>query len=150
MSLLADLPVGAVVGIDSVVFIYFIEEHTRYESVISGFFEDRLEHGSNRAITSVITLAEVLVQPKRIGRADLVQEYRDILAEGPNIVLADITSQIAERGAALRAQYGLRLPDALQIAASLEHGASHFITNDERLRKVTDLRVLILEDYLEA
>jgi predicted nucleic acid-binding protein len=149
MSLLDDLPAGAVVGIDSAVFIYFIEEHPRYEPVVSGLFEERLERGENQAITSVVTLAEVLVQPKRDERDDLAQEYRDFLTQGSSLLLVDITRPLAERGAALRAKHTIRLPDALQLAAALEHGATHFVTNDTRLRKVMELRVLVLEDYVQ-
>ena len=35
-----------------------------------------------------------------------------------------------------------------QIAAALQEGASLFVTNDIQLRRVTDLTVLVLQDYL--
>jgi predicted nucleic acid-binding protein len=50
----------------------------------------------------------------------------------------------------LRAQHGIRLPEALQIATALQAGASLFVTNDARLRRVTDVRVLVLDDYLHG
>jgi predicted nucleic acid-binding protein len=99
-------------------------------------------------VTSVVSLAEVLVQPLATARPDLVQRYRDLLLQGPHLALPDLTPQTAERVAELRARYGIRLPDAFQLATGLERGASHFSTNDVRLRRVTELRVLILEDYL--
>jgi predicted nucleic acid-binding protein len=40
----------------------------------------------------------------------------------------------------------LRTPDALQIAACLAHGAEAFVTNDRRLRRVTEIEVKVLED----
>jgi len=40
------------------------------------------------------------------------------------------------------------VPDALQIAAALEAGATAFVTNDQRLGKVKELDVLQLDDYV--
>jgi len=87
MSLLETLPVGAVIGLDSAAFIYFIEEHPLYEPLLSPLFEQRIEHGENQAVTSVVTLAEVLVQPKRVARDDLAQKYREFLTAGANLML---------------------------------------------------------------
>lgn len=47
----------------------------------------------------------------------------------------------------LRAQYDIRMPDALQMAAALEAGATLFVTNDRQLRKVQEIGVLLLDDY---
>jgi predicted nucleic acid-binding protein len=150
MSLLEALPAGTVIGLDSAAFIYFIEQHPLYEPLLSPLFEQRIEHGENRAVTSVVTLAEVLVQPKRLARDDLAQRYRAFLTAGANLMLVDITAAVAERAATLRAQHNLRLPDAIQIAAAIEHGASYFITNDTRLRRLADPTVVILDDYLHG
>jgi predicted nucleic acid-binding protein len=46
----------------------------------------------------------------------------------------------------LRAHYNLRTPDALQVATALEFGCQAFLTNDEQLQRVTDLRVLVLKE----
>jgi predicted nucleic acid-binding protein len=40
----------------------------------------------------------------------------------------------------------MRLPDALQIAAALVHRCEAFVTNDRRLGRVEELRVLVLDD----
>ena len=45
-------------------------------------------------------------------------------------------------------EYGIRVPDALQIATALESRATAFVTNDRRLKKVKDLDVIVLKDYL--
>lgn len=53
---------------------------------------------------------------------------------------------MADSAASLRAQHRLRMPDALQLAMALHSGCEAFLTNDEDLRHVKDLRVVILED----
>lgn len=53
---------------------------------------------------------------------------------------------MAETAAQLRAKYGLKTPDALQIATALEHHADYFLTNDHRLNSVTEINVITLLD----
>jgi len=43
----------------------------------------------------------------------------------------------------------IRIPDAIQIAVGIIYGADVFLTNDSGLKKVKDIRVVILEDFLE-
>ena len=43
----------------------------------------------------------------------------------------------------------IRTPDAIQIAVGIIYGANAFLTNDSSLKKVNDIRVVILEDFLE-
>ncbi len=148
MALLDDIPAGALVGLDTSPFIYFMEAHSLYGPLVRPFFELRLDQGLNRAVTSVVSLAEVLSKPLTAGRTDLVQAHRDYLTKSPNLQLAPVTVAAAERAAYLRSQYGLKTPDALQVAVALEQGASLFITNDVKLRKVTELTVVMLLDYL--
>jgi hypothetical protein len=97
MSLVDDLPVNVVTGIDSAAFIYFIEGPPLYAPLLVPLFEQRLERNENRAITSVVALAEVLVQPLRTNRQDLVEKYRDFLGHGPLLSTARRTSSPTTR-----------------------------------------------------
>jgi predicted nucleic acid-binding protein len=38
--------------------------------------------------------------------------------------------------------------DAIQIAASINVGADVFITNDVKLKKIKELKIIVLKDYL--
>ena len=147
MEWLADLQ-GKVIGLDTVPLIYFIEESPAYLETVRPFFEaiDRAEFS---AVTSVVTLLEVLVHPFRHGDETLAEHYRDILlnSEGLNTVL--LSQAIAEKAAQLRAAFSLRTPDAIQLATALHEGASFFLTNDTRLPSVPGLTILVL-DALKA
>ncbi len=72
-----------------------------------------------------------------------------ILFNFPNLVITDIDRSIARKAAELRAVHRLRPADALQIAACLKLGATAFLTNDQDLRRVSELTMLVLEDYVE-
>jgi predicted nucleic acid-binding protein len=47
----------------------------------------------------------------------------------------------------MRTEYGIRVPDALQIAAALEARTTAFVTNDRQLARLQELRVLALDAY---
>jgi len=147
MNLLDAIPEAAVVGVDTAPFVYVLEGHDVYGPLVRLFFAQRVETGLNRIITSTVTLSELLVHPMRDQRTDVVDRYRRLLTRGRNLTLVAIDAAVAEKAASLRATHGIRLPDAFQLAAALAHGATHFLTNDHRLRKVSDLSILVLEDH---
>lgn len=72
--------------------------------------------------------------------------YRNLLLATPGIVSRIVDSAVATTAAALRARYGLKTPDALQVATALTENCEAFLTGDKGLRRVTELRVLVLDD----
>ena len=132
-------------GFDTSPFIYFIERHPAYVQLLREVFL-RIDAGTIKGVGSVVTLTEVLTKPKQVGAAQLENEYRSRLLDGRNFTLVPIDSAIAELAADLRARYRIRTPDALQIAAALRTGCQAFLTNEGGLRRVTDLRVLVLDE----
>src|SRR5437879_4726229 len=103
MTFLNDLPLGARVGVDSAAIIYYVEAHPDFGPLVNPFFLDRLDKNLNEAFTSTVSLTEVLIQPLRTGRADLVASYRAGLAGVLRVAMVSITPPVAERAAALRA-----------------------------------------------
>jgi len=97
---------------------------------------------------NAITLIEACVLPQRQGRLDLVQAYERALLHSRQVRTLPVDIVLARRAMALRARYGVRVPDALQIAAALEAGGTAFVTNDRRLAKVRELCVLQFDDYV--
>ncbi len=136
---------GAVVALDTATFIYYAEEHPRYVSLVEPLF-DALDHGRLHAVASTVALLEVLVVPLRNGDTDLAQAYRDILLGSEALTLIPVLPEIAEQAAQLRAQYQVRTPDALHLATALHAGATHFITNDDRLPAVSGIHIVLLDD----
>lgn len=146
MTKLDDALMGVTrLGFDTSPVIYFVEANPQYDALVTEIFQ-RVSNGAPLGATSVITLSEVLVQPIIRQQTLLQREYRDLLLRSRNFSTLAISASIAELGAELRAQYRLRTPDALQIATALEAGCEAFLSNDAGLRRVTELRMLILED----
>ena len=132
-------------GLDTPPFIYLIERNPAYLNLVREVFR-RITSGALSAHSSVITLTEVLTLPYRVGDAALAQRYQSFLLRSRNFSLDLVTADIAEQAANLRARYGLRTPDALQIATALTAGCAALLTNDARLGRVSELRVLVLDE----
>jgi predicted nucleic acid-binding protein len=145
LGLIDELGHGPI-GVDTAVFIYLIEEHPRFLSIVLPMFESA-DAGSMQLITSALTLLEVLVVPYRAGDAQLADRYEQTLARSRGVTLVPVTRNQLRAAAQLRALTGMRTPDALQVAAALSGGCRTFLTNDRRLPHVPGLRVVQLSDY---
>ncbi|MDO8692306.1 MAG: type II toxin-antitoxin system VapC family toxin [Dehalococcoidia bacterium] len=135
------------IGLDTSVFIYHLEGVSRYEAC-TGVVFDELATGGFEGVSSVLTLMELAVRPLQLGRPDVANEYEVLVGNFPNLTITEIGRPTVRRAAELRARYGLRPADALQVAACLEHGATAFLTNDRDLRRVKEMQVILLEDFV--
>ena len=135
---------GSTVGLDTGPLIYYIEEHPAFLAKVKPFFESA-QRSEFRIVTSLVTLIEVLVHPLREGRAELAEEYRNILLQSPVLTAVSLDEGIAEEAARLRARHNLRTPDAIQLATAIRSGASWFLTNDAQLANLSDISVLVLK-----
>jgi predicted nucleic acid-binding protein len=132
---------GKTVAIDSAPLIYFMERHPVFFEQVLPFFE-ALERGEFTVLTSAVTIAEVLAHPLRHGRFGLVNVYREFFTQYVSII--PVTAEIAETAAGLRADHGLRTPDAIQVATALNQGSAVFFTNDIRLTHLRQPEILVL------
>lgn len=136
------------VAIDTVVFVYFIEEHPRYLPLVAELFE-AVDAGAIAAVTSTVTLLEVLVVPYRQGDLALGERYEALLGQSRGLRLAELGRPLLRAAAQLRAVHrGLRTPDALQLAAALAARATSFVTNDRDLPSIPGLPIVKLDDHL--
>ncbi|MDL1974317.1 MAG: PIN domain-containing protein [Deltaproteobacteria bacterium] len=147
MGLVDELQ-GVRVCMDTAPIIYFIEKNPKYLGVLKPVFLE-IDTGRIEAITSTITLLEVLVHPFRTKNDILAEKYRDILLYSGGLTTFEIFHEVSEMASKLRAKYSVRTPDAIQIAAGLLYRASKFLTNDSALKKVSDIEVLVLDDFLK-
>ena len=134
--LTARLQVHEIIGLDTSIFIYHIEAHPRYLPLTTAALTG-VAQGERQAVTSVITLMELTVRPHQLERPAVARHYEALLNHFPNLLLVDVDRAVARRAAALRARYRVRPADALQVAASLVHHATAFLTNDRRLAQLS-------------
>jgi len=137
---------GFGVGVDTVSFIYFIEEHPKFLSMILPLFREA-DEGKRSLVASALTLMEVLVVPYRAGNRALAQRYEALLTRGRGIRLIDLSHDQLRAAAQLRGATGVKTPDALQLVAAISAGCSTFLTNDRRLPAIPGLRIIELNSY---
>lgn len=131
------------IGLDTNVLIYYIEEHPLFLKKVEPLI-DIIAEGKATGITSYVTLLELLVKPIKEGRFDLVEQYKTILTDHLEIIPLD--EKVAVKAAELRAKYGIRTPDAIQLASVICNNGEVFITNDIKLRDVEEIKVMIIHD----
>jgi len=134
--------------LDTSPFIYFIEENSRYISIVERIFSE-ISYGNILGISSYLTLLEVLVKPIKEGAREIANEYRNLLLG--NIWMFPLDDRVAEKAAELRAKYNgngfkLKTPDAVQIATGLLNRAEIFLTNDTNLKQVQEIEVVVLDE----
>ena len=132
-------------GLDSSAFIYFTENDPAFYPSLRPVF-NRIKDKRIQGVASAIVLTEILVVCLREGNETRVQAYRTLLLETENLQVVPVDVAIAEEAARLRAAYNLKTPDALMIATALQAGCEAFLTNDDALRRVGELLVLILKE----
>lgn len=102
------------------------------------------EKKSITLVTSTVTLLEILVHPYRRQDAGAIADYYGYLNRLPLVRLLPVTSQVADRAAALRARYGFKTPDAIQLATALTEEATLFLTRDREFRKQKEIAIGVL------
>jgi predicted nucleic acid-binding protein len=138
----------ALIGLDTSVFIYHLEAHPDYQPLTQELLAG-VEAGQWRAVISMVTVMELTVRPWQLGRPAVAREYEALLVHFPNLILADVTRDVARQAAQLRARYRVRPADALQVATALIHGATAFVTNDSFLTRLAPaLEIVILDSLL--
>jgi predicted nucleic acid-binding protein len=134
----AGLPLHSTVVVDTAPFIYILESHPQFADQFVGLFEAAAA-GKVSIALSTITLAEVLTGPLKAGQTALAKRYEKALSA---YTLIPVTPPIAALAAQLRAQYRLRLPDAIQLATALDAGAAAFVTHHRDFSHVTGMKIL--------
>lgn len=146
MGLIREIGDGPI-ALDTVVFIYFIEEHLLFLPMLDPVFA-AIDARRLPAVASSLTLLDVLVVPYRTGNIPLAERYEQVLTRSRGLRVIDIDRGQLRAAAQLRAIHAsLRTPDAIQLSAALSGGCSVLLTNDRDLPAVPGLRILQLRDF---
>jgi predicted nucleic acid-binding protein len=135
------------VALDTSIFIYQLETNPRYVACTDHIFS-WVEQPGSRAITSTITMTELLVQPYRDNNEQRVDEFYGLLSTYPNLDWIAPNLEIAGLAARIRALHRLRTPDALQAATAVHAQATGLITNDPVFERVEGLETMVLDQLV--
>jgi len=135
------------IAFDTSIFIYQLEANPRYVTLTDAVFA-WVERAGHEAVTSTITMTELLVPSYRDKDEHKVDEYYGLLSTYPNLRWIPPDLETADAAARLRAGYHLRTPDALQAATALQAHATGFLTNDPIFARIQEFKAAILDQFL--
>lgn len=135
------------VALDTSVFIYQVERNARYFALSDAVFE-WLERQGNEAVTSTLSLTELLVPAYREGNEKRIQTYYGLFRTYPGLTWVPPNLEVADIAARLRAAHGLKTPDAIHAATAIYTGVSVLVTNDAQFKRVKELESLVLDEVL--
>lgn len=135
------------IALDTSVFIYQFEANPKYLPLTEPLFA-WLERRDSQAVTSTVTMTELLVQPYRDSDRRRVREFYGLLSTYPNLEWIAPNLEIADIAARLRAVHRMRTPDALLAATAVYAQVTGLITNDSIFQRVDMFETLVLESLL--
>jgi len=131
--------------IDTPPFIYLVEGHPAFADRVKTYILNAVSN-DDHLVTSVITIMEYGVMPTRKGKEILIHEF-DGFIQSLNIPVEIIDRSTAVLAYKLRGKYDfLKGMDALQLSVAIETGCALFLTNDKKLKNITEIQVLVVED----
>jgi predicted nucleic acid-binding protein len=147
----ADISTYNNLMLDTNTIIYFLDGVSEFVDLLAPLFE-MIELGQIKANVSVISEAELLVKPYRDNIQDALEVIRFFLDEFPNLKVIPVSREIADQAAKIRADLGIKLPDAIILATALQNQCDLLLGNDLKLmRKATRyLPTVILSDLIET
>ena len=130
--------------LDANVFIYAYEREGRQADAAWQVFE-AVERGEFEAVTSELTLAEVLVGPLRKKDDKLAGQYHEILTSEGDFNVAGIERSVLVEAAFFRSVVkSLKLPDAIHLATARAHKCRYIVSEDGNLPQSSGLRIVKL------
>jgi predicted nucleic acid-binding protein len=135
------------IALDTSVFIYQLEANPRYVGLTDPIFT-WMERPDHAAVTSTITMTELLVQPYRDSGEQRAGEFYALLTTYPNLDWIAPSLEVADIAARIRAAHRLRTPDALQAATAVQAQATGLVTNDPVFARVEAFETLVLDHLL--
>ena len=142
------LPAHGPVYLDANGFIYSVERVEPYRTLLEPMWQ-QARAGEFDVASSDITVLETLVKPLREGD-EVVEMLLRSMFDAQEVSLIPATRELWEDAARIRADTGLKTPDALHAATALRAGCALFVTNDTDFRRVEGLPIVVLDDLIEA
>lgn len=136
------------VGLDSMCFIYQFADHPEFGKLTNLIFT-LLEEQKISAVTSAVTITEVFVKPEEAGDELTINEYEKVFKNLPNLEIIPVDFTLARLASKLRGHYkGIKTADSIQVATALLKGCKGFITNDNGLKQIKQIEIIIIKDFL--
>ena len=144
---LENLILGKRVLIDTNIIIYLTDRIWPYEELSRSLFS-LIEEGRAEGVISLVSVAEVMQGPLKMGMQDKALKVREYLLNFPHILIQEVDKEVLSYiGTDKRVDWSsLRVMDALIIASGLKAKTERIVSNDLRFRKAIAKDLLISFD----
>jgi len=130
-----------VVALDTSIFIYHLEDHPKFGSLAEIIFE-LAEKNRLKIISSIISPIEILTGYEKAKDFNARSNFIQMMNLFPNIEIYNLASNLVDQIVNLRVKYNLKTPDAIELATAIENKAEVFITNDKKLKKIKEIKII--------
>lgn len=138
----------SVIGLDSQVFIYHFGNNPIFRPFTITLF-NLMEQGEIVGVTSILSVLEIISKAKEKEDQHLVNEYKFLFNTFPNLVVGGVDEDVVDLSATLKAKYSFDTTVAIQLATAKLYNATCFITNKQDLKKIQEIKVIIISEILE-
>lgn len=125
--------------LDTAPVVYMVEQVPGFSMLV----RKHTEQSDVDLIISELTRMECRVKPISENRDVLLQEY-DTFFDSAICDIVGLSRQVMDQATHLRAQYKIKTPDAIHIAAAIISNCDVFLTNDYRLPKIEDIEIKMI------
>lgn len=123
---------GQSIYLDANVIIYSVEQGSQWSHAAQELLV-ALDRDVMKAVTSELSIAEVLPKPFQLGNPDYIERYDALLHPTSAIQTVPVSRDILIHSARLQARRGLKLFDAIHVATAEAARCDYFLTEDDRL-----------------
>lgn len=131
--------------LDASALIYLVDGDSAWRAAVQQVLQELAAEDSSLCIAaSRLSLLECRVGPLRRGDQESLDRFDALFAQ-PDLLWVELTAVVVEQATRLRAQHGLRTPDALQAACCLQLGPEAvMVTGDADFRRIPSLQLRLI------
>ena len=131
--------------LDASALIYLVDGDAAWRGAVQQVLQELAAEDPSLCIAaSRLSLLECRVGPLRRGDQASLDRFDALFAQ-PDLLWVELTAAVVEQATRLRAQHGLRTPDALQAACCLQLGPEAvMVTGDADFRRIPSLQLRLI------
>jgi predicted nucleic acid-binding protein len=141
--------VGLKVSLDTNVFVGVLNKESASQD--SKKVLDEIDSGSLGCVLSTVVIAEMCAGYYAEGQTKEKDDFLVHVESSQGYEIVELSVGLADQAGRIKAETGLRLPDAIVVSSALKGGAECLISNDESLKKAEKfIRVLTSREFVDG
>ena len=137
------------VSLDTNVFVGVVNKEPASQN--SKKILDEIDSGSLGCVLSTVVIAEMCAGYYAEGQTNEKDDFLAHVESSRGYEIVELSVGLADQAGRIKAETGLKLPDAIVVSSALKGGAECLISNDESLKKAEKfIRVLTSREFVDG